>query len=387
MVQTETGGGFGGKEEYPSMIAAHAALLAWKSGRPVKTDLRSRRRHGRDHQAASLAHPASHGGHARRQTARDGHRFHHRRRRVRDALAGGAFARHHPRGGSVRRAPTCAFAAARWPPTLRRTARFAASALRRASSRSSAIWTRSPRPLGSRRKNCAAATSCARARPLPPGRWSAKTSTWTRCSTARSRLSDYHAKRERFARENPHGARSRRGIGFAAFLHGAGFTGSGEDYLASVVGVEATREGRVRVLAASTEIGQGTNTIFSQIAADTLGHRITSRSKSRSRTRRDVPNSGPTVASRTCMIVGKLVESAALGAEATLLQHRLLGEATAPSFARRVPCLHREDSARCGIRRVRSRRRNLLGRQHVSGRRVRRLRVGGLRRGGLRRHD
>ena len=36
VVQTETGGGFGGKEEYPSMIACHAALLARKSGRPVK---------------------------------------------------------------------------------------------------------------------------------------------------------------------------------------------------------------------------------------------------------------------------------------------------------------------------------------------------------------
>src|ERR1700680_613813 len=36
VVQMETGGGFGGKEEYPSMIAAHAARLAWKSGRPVK---------------------------------------------------------------------------------------------------------------------------------------------------------------------------------------------------------------------------------------------------------------------------------------------------------------------------------------------------------------
>ena len=36
VIQTETGGGFGGKEEYPSQIAAHAALLAWKSGRPVK---------------------------------------------------------------------------------------------------------------------------------------------------------------------------------------------------------------------------------------------------------------------------------------------------------------------------------------------------------------
>src|SRR5262245_22126258 len=36
VIQTVTGGGFGGKEEYPSMIGAHAALLAWKSGRPVK---------------------------------------------------------------------------------------------------------------------------------------------------------------------------------------------------------------------------------------------------------------------------------------------------------------------------------------------------------------
>src|SRR5688572_30142574 len=36
VIQTETGGGFGGKEEYPSMIAGHAALLAVKSQRPVK---------------------------------------------------------------------------------------------------------------------------------------------------------------------------------------------------------------------------------------------------------------------------------------------------------------------------------------------------------------
>ena len=35
IIQTETGGGFRGKEEYPSLIAGHAALLAWKSGKPV----------------------------------------------------------------------------------------------------------------------------------------------------------------------------------------------------------------------------------------------------------------------------------------------------------------------------------------------------------------
>ena len=36
IIQAETGGGFGGKEEYPSLVAGHAALLAWKSGKPVK---------------------------------------------------------------------------------------------------------------------------------------------------------------------------------------------------------------------------------------------------------------------------------------------------------------------------------------------------------------
>ncbi len=85
-------------------------------------------------------------------------------------------------------------------------------------------------------------------------------------------LSDYHAKRERFEKENANGSsRLKRGIGFASFMHGAGFTGSGEVYLQSVVCAEATNEGRVRILAASTEIGQGTNTIFSQIAAEALG--------------------------------------------------------------------------------------------------------------------
>src|SRR5205807_8079284 len=36
VIQTETGGGFGGKQEYPSMSAGQAALLSWKSGKPVK---------------------------------------------------------------------------------------------------------------------------------------------------------------------------------------------------------------------------------------------------------------------------------------------------------------------------------------------------------------
>ena len=53
VVQTETGGGFGGKEEYPSHIACHAALLARKARPAGEDDLRPRRGHARDDQAAS----------------------------------------------------------------------------------------------------------------------------------------------------------------------------------------------------------------------------------------------------------------------------------------------------------------------------------------------
>ena len=148
-------------------------------------------------------------------------------------------------------------------------------------------------------------------------------------------LTGYHEKRERFARENRQGqeagaggrsnSRIKKGIGFASFMHGAGFTGSGEVYLASVVGAEATVQGRVRILAASTEIGQGTNTVFSQIAAEALGVDSDLIDVAQPDTA-NVPNSGPTVASRTCMVVGKLVESAVLALKQTLVGSGLLKE-------------------------------------------------------------
>jgi CO/xanthine dehydrogenase Mo-binding subunit len=147
-------------------------------------------------------------------------------------------------------------------------------------------------------------------------------------------LTDYHAKRERFAKENGTHAsgmqhagrvRTRKGIGFATFMHGAGFTGSGEVYLQSVVGAEATAEGRLKILAASTEIGQGTNTIFAQIASEALGIDYDLIEVVQPDTG-NVPNSGPTVASRTTMIVGKLVESAVLGLKQTLVGSGLLKE-------------------------------------------------------------
>src|SRR5205809_797992 len=54
VIQTPTGGGFGGKEEFPSHIALHAALLALKGDRPVKL-IYDR---GEDMAATTKRHPA-----------------------------------------------------------------------------------------------------------------------------------------------------------------------------------------------------------------------------------------------------------------------------------------------------------------------------------------
>jgi CO/xanthine dehydrogenase Mo-binding subunit len=146
-------------------------------------------------------------------------------------------------------------------------------------------------------------------------------------------LSGYHEKRARFDAQSPD-APIRKGIGFASFMHGAGFTGSGEQYLASEAATEATPDGRVQILAGSTEMGQGANTIFAQIAAEALSLPYEQIDILQPDTAR-VPNSGPTVASRTTMIVGKLVETAALQIRHTLVGGGLLRQPyTAEDFAR-----------------------------------------------------
>jgi len=96
--------------------------------------------------------------------------------------------------------------------------------------------------------------------------------------------------------------------------------------------VEAMADGRIRVLTSSTEIGQGTNTIFSQIVAAALGLSSDDIEIAQPDTAR-VPNSGPTVASRTTMVVGKLVERAALDLKNTLQSAGFLSETyTAAEF-------------------------------------------------------
>jgi len=328
VIQMETGGGFGGKEEYPSMIACHAALLAWKSGRPVKIVYDR----AEDMVATTKRHPSR----TRHRTAvtRDGKLL---AMDIEFILDGGAYLTLSP---VVLSRGTIHAAGPYFCPNVR--------------IRSSAVATNAP-PHGAFRGFGAPQSvfalerhldQVAKAVGLAPdelrrrnfvregetlaiGQVIRQKVDMAHMMKRAFELSDYYAKRRRFAEENLR-EHVKKGIGFSAFLHGAGFTGSGEDYLASVVGVEATPEGHVRVLAASTEMGQGTNTIFTQIAADALALDYDQVEIAQPDTA-NVPNSGPTVASRTSMIVGKLVESAALGLKQTLVGAGFLKEGYMPA--------------------------------------------------------
>jgi CO/xanthine dehydrogenase Mo-binding subunit len=333
VIQTETGGGFGGKEEYPSMIAGHAALLSWKSGKPVKM-IYDR---AEDMVATTKRHPSR----TRHKTAvsKDGKLL---AMDIEFIIDGGAYCTLSP---VVLSRGTIHAAGPYYCPNVRIS--------------STAVATNVPphgafRGFGApqsifaleRQMDKVAKTIGLTADDFRRRNFLHEGQTTATSQLIRERvelahlldrafeLTDYHEKIRRFARENQEqvaetGGRSRsrikRGIGFASFMHGAGFTGSGEVYLESVVGAEATAEGHVRILAASTEIGQGTNTIFSQIAAEALGVDSDLIEISQPDTA-NVPNSGPTVASRTCMVVGKLVESAVLGLKQTLAGSGLFQE-------------------------------------------------------------
>jgi CO/xanthine dehydrogenase Mo-binding subunit len=324
VVQTETGGAFGGKEEYPSMIAGHAALLAMKSGRPVKIIY--------DRMEDMVATTKRHPSRTRHRTAVDqegkilgGE--------IEFTIDGGAYAT--LSSVVLSRGVIHAGGAYHWPSVRIRGKAVATNvpphgafrgfgapqslfALERHMDRIAQVVGVSPSEI--RRRNF-----------LEPG----QTTTTQQAVSAdlnlgrlmdrALELSEYEAKKKRFAVDNSSGPK-KKGMGMAAFLHGAGFTGSGERYLASVAGVEAHADGIVHVLVSSTEFGQGTNTVLCQIVAETLGIAYESVAIALPDTNA-VPNSGPTVASRTVMVVGKLVHSAAVGLRQTLVGAGLIGEA------------------------------------------------------------
>jgi CO/xanthine dehydrogenase Mo-binding subunit len=301
VIQTETGGGFGGKEEYPSMLACHAAILARKAGRPVKMIY--------DRVEDLLATTKRHPSIVRHRTglSRDG------RLTAMDidvVMDGGAYA---------------TLSAV----VLSRGVIHAAGPYRcdHVRIRGRAMMTNTP-PNGAFRGFGAPQTQFAveahmdriaellqidpvKLRELNALRPGDTTATGQKLGKDTSALEVLReaVKRSQFRKKRETLKGSRRGIGLSLFFHGSGFTGGGEVKLASKASLELTATG-ARILVGSTEIGQGTRTMHAQIVADALGvpfdaidvHDVDTEF---------VPDSGPTVASRTCMIVGKLLERCA----------------------------------------------------------------------------
>jgi CO/xanthine dehydrogenase Mo-binding subunit len=101
-----------------------------------------------------------------------------------------------------------------------------------------------------------------------------------------------------------------RGIGLSFAVHGCAFTGSGErDLIRARVGLRKRADGRVDILAAGVDMGQGLATAFRKVVAASLGIPLASVRYDRPDTDL-VPDSGPTIASRSTMIVGHLLELA-----------------------------------------------------------------------------
>jgi len=101
-----------------------------------------------------------------------------------------------------------------------------------------------------------------------------------------------------------------KGIGICAFQHGAGFTGTGENKIQGKIRVELNKNGQPIIYSAQTEMGQGAQTAFKKILAEALSIDINEVFLSEVNTDL-VPNSGPTVASRTTMVIGSLLVEAA----------------------------------------------------------------------------
>ncbi|HWP37768.1 MAG TPA: xanthine dehydrogenase family protein molybdopterin-binding subunit [Gemmatimonadales bacterium] len=308
VVQAPTGGGFGGKEEYPSNVALHAALLSLKSGRTVKIVYDR----GEDLAATTKRHPAR----IRHRTgvAPDGRLL---AQDIEILMDGGAYATLSPvvlsratihaagpyrcdhvrvQGRAVLTnavpfgafrgfgAPQAQFAAERHMDAIARQLDMDPVELRRINLLRDGDTTPTGQVIRDRVDRIALVERAVD-------------------------LSDYRTKQRAHAAHNSTNPRTRRGIGVATFYHGVGFTGAGEVKLQSRVWVAGLPDGRVEVRAASVEMGQGTITVFTRIVAERLGLTPGDVVIAEPDTSR-VPDSGPTVASRTVMVVGKLVERA-----------------------------------------------------------------------------
>jgi CO/xanthine dehydrogenase Mo-binding subunit len=309
VIQTETGGAFGGKEDYPSVLGSHAALLAMKAGRPVKMIY--------DRMEDLAVTPKRHPSRTRHRTAVDATGM-LLAMDIELTTDGGAYS---TLSSTVLSRATLHSCGPYECPNVRVRSQALATntvpygafrgfgapqaifAIERHMDEIAAAIAMDPIELRRRnflRDGATTATQQVMREPV----------ILDRLLDRALAESDYYARKVQFARENTTCA-VKRGLGIAGFFHGSGFTGSGERYLNSLAGMDVTPDGEVRVLVSSTEFGQGTNTILTQIAAEAIGLDISDVVMAPPDTR-VVPNSGPTVASRTAMVVGRLIERASL---------------------------------------------------------------------------
>jgi len=301
VVQAETGGGFGGKEEYPSIVAVHAALLARKAARPVRLIY--------DRHEDLVATTKRHPGVIKHRTAvkKDGTLL---AQDIEIVLDGGAY---------------CTLT----PVVLSRAAIHATGAYScpNVRIRARAVATNTPpngafRGFGAPQSLFAAelmvehvAERLGMSSVDLRRQWMLRLGDTTATGQVLSESVSSELVLDAALKAAPHVGTSarrqvRRGRGLSLVFHGSGFTGSGEKKLQGTIGFEALADGTFRILTASTEIGQGTKTIFCQLAADALGVGLDMVTLAPQDTSL-VPDSGPTVASRTAMIVGRLVQEAA----------------------------------------------------------------------------
>ncbi|MBA2556944.1 MAG: xanthine dehydrogenase family protein, partial [Chloroflexi bacterium] len=331
VVQAETGGGFGGKEEYPSIIAIHAALLARRVGKPVRMIYD---RH-EDLAATTKRHPAI--VTYRTGVTRDGELLAQDIEVVMDGgaystltpvvlsrgtlhaggpyrcpnvrIRGRAVATNTPPNGAFRGfgAPQTQFAAEMQANRVAEALGISPLELRRRWVYREGDTTPTGQVLRESVGGEEVLERAAEASEFERARAATKRARQDRASGNRAQ-DGADGDQTRADRAHGHGQRARTasGVGLALAWHGAGFTGSGEVKLASVASVELTADARIRILTASTEMGQGTKTIFPQLAAGILGVPYEAVETAPQDTS-IVPDSGPTVASRTAMVVGGLV--------------------------------------------------------------------------------
>ena len=325
VVQAETGGGFGGKEEYPSMIALHAALLAGKARRPVRMIYD---RH-EDLAATTKRHPAI----VRHRTGvtRDGRLI---AQDIEVVMDGGAYCTLTPvvlsRGaihsGGPYRCPNVRIRARATRTNTPPNGAFRGFGAPQTEFAAETHLNRIADALGiSRRSRSGGATSITLGDTTPTGQVLRSSVAGEEVLERAAEAGEFERLRARSSAQRAQRAgsgtipgsplrteraRIATGVGLALAWHGAGFTGSGEVKLASVASVELTADGRIDILVAATEMGQGTKTIFPQLVAEALDVPIEAVDIAPQDTAY-VPDSGPTVASRTAMVVGGLLIQAA----------------------------------------------------------------------------